>query len=74
MLNACGGTTAGIALENGCAVGTPPLRRAISNVAGTLVPRLKFMLRVPPAKVALNPKPQAGARTILSRCARSTVP
>lgn len=63
IVKACGGTRAGIALENG--LETPAeLWRRMLNVAGVSMPRLKFILKVVPLKLALNPRPQAGARPI----------
>src|ERR1019366_6473919 len=60
MVNARGGTVAGISLENGRA--TPEaLCSRMSKVAGVSIPRLKFIVRVPPVKLTPNPRPHAGA-------------
>src|ERR1017187_6345293 len=60
MVNARDGTVAGISLENGRA--TPEaLCSRMSKVAGVSIPRLKFIVRVPPVKLTPNPRPHAGA-------------
>jgi hypothetical protein len=56
IVNVCGGTTAGMAWENGLAMGPVESRRVMLNVAGTVVPRLKFMVRVLLVKLAVKPQ------------------
>src|ERR1700722_18710601 len=59
-----GGTTAGIGVDHNC-VPPPALgRRLAYQVAAVEVPRLKFIVSVPFAKLALRPRPHAGARAI----------
>lgn len=64
MEGARGGTTAGIVLEKGTAKGPFELRSSMMTEAGVSIPRWKFRVRLPAAKLALNPRPQAGARVI----------
>src|ERR1700722_14285006 len=60
-----GGTTAGIGVDHNC-VPPPALgRRLAYQVAAVEVPRLKFIVSVPFAKLALKPRPHAGARATL---------
>jgi hypothetical protein len=41
------------------------LRKRMPKVDGVSIPRSKFMVKAPLAKLALKPSPQAGARPIL---------
>jgi hypothetical protein len=54
-----------IACEYGFRTPVGVWRRTL-NVAGVSIPRSKYIVRVSFIKVALNPRPQAGARAILS--------
>jgi hypothetical protein len=61
IVKACGGTTAEIALENGLETPVEVCKRML-NVAAVSMARLKFIVRVLLAKLALKPRAQAGTR------------
>src|SRR5580658_767409 len=64
MVNARGGTTGDMSLEN-CFERPESVWNRISKVAGVSMPRSNFIIRLEFENFALNPKPQAGARAML---------
>ena len=69
IVNVCGGTAAGIALENG--LETPSdLCKRILNVAGVSMPRSKFIVRVVPPKLALKPRPRSHGKVRVNKVVR----
>src|SRR5580658_3873807 len=59
-----GGTTAEIDLDHNC-FSPVPVRTSAYHIAVVSIPRLKFIVSVPLAKLALRPRPHAGARAML---------
>src|ERR1700728_3236803 len=65
-VKAAGGTTAEIDLDHNCCAPVLVCTSAY-QIAVVSIPRLKFIVSVPSAKLALRPRPHAGARAILLR-------